>query len=286
MQEDSSRAHSVMSSGKADASASCLPSQCFDSLTRSCVKCSELYKDNTTEPAHAAPTSALIPSPPSVDLPGTVLIFGVPAVVGLILALAAIWGFLAWKVGRQRRKRKKPGEESEEPAHAAPTSALIPSPPSVDLPGTVLIFGVPAVVGLILALAAIWGFLAWKVGRQRRKRKKPGEESEESLDNAISSSSPVQQDPTALAADDDLALAKCLHVNGAVKVPGPPGKDVVKQRSCCQGNTIGDIILLSAVSPCLEECNHCFPLPATELGATALVTTKTTQKTCINEEIP
>uniref|UniRef100_A0A8B9Q164 Tumour necrosis factor receptor 13C TALL-1 binding domain-containing protein n=1 Tax=Apteryx owenii TaxID=8824 RepID=A0A8B9Q164_APTOW len=220
MQEDSSRAHSVMSSGKADASASCLPSQCFDSLTRSCVKCSELYKDNT------------------------------------------------------------------KPAHAAPTSALIPSPPSVDLPGTVLIFGVPAVVGLILALAAIWGFLAWKVGRQRRKRKKPGEESKESLDNAISSSSPVQQDPTALAADDDLALAKCLHVNGAVKVPGPPGKDVVKQRSCCQGNTIGDIILLSAVSPCLEECNHCFPLPATELGATALVTTKTTQKTCINEEIP
>ncbi|NXG32486.1 TR13C factor, partial [Dromaius novaehollandiae] len=231
------QAHSVMSSGKADSSASCLPSQCFDSLTRLCVKCSELYKDNTKH----------ITQDPILTLP----VF----------------------------------PSTAEPAHAAPTSALIPLPPSVDLPGTVLIFGIPALVGLILALAAIWGFLAWKVGRQRRKRKKPDEESKESLDNVVSSSSPVQQDHTVLAADDDLALAKCPHVNGAVKVPGPPGKDGAKPKLCCQGNTVGDIILLSAVSPCLEECNHCFPLPATELGATALVTTKTTQKTCINEEI-
>ncbi|XP_062443136.1 tumor necrosis factor receptor superfamily member 13C [Rhea pennata] len=220
MQEDSSPAQSIMSSGKADTSASCLPSQCFDSLTRSCVKCSELYNDNT------------------------------------------------------------------KPAHAAPTSALIPSPPSADLRDTILIFGVPAAVGLILALAAVWGFLTWKMGRQKRKRKKPDEESKESLDKAISSSSPLQHGSTALAADDDLALAKCPHANGAVEVPGPLGKDTAKQRLCCQGSTGGDIIPLSAVSPCLKECNHCFPLPATELGAAALVTTKTTQKTCINEEIP
>ncbi|KAM8820049.1 tumor necrosis factor receptor superfamily member 13C [Eudromia elegans] len=188
MQEDSSRAHSVMSSGKADASTSCLPSQCFDSLTKSCVNCNDLYKDN-------------------------------------------------------------------------------------------------AIVGILLVLAAICVFLARKVRRQRRKRKEPGEESKERMDNAISSPSPVQQDFMALAADEDFALAKCPHVNGAVKVPGPPRKDAEKQRLCCQGNPVGDVIMLSPVSPCLEECNHCFPLPATELGATALVTTKTTQKTCINEEM-
>ncbi|KGL84024.1 hypothetical protein N309_02240, partial [Tinamus guttatus] len=209
-------AHSVMSSGKADASTSCLPSQCFDSLTKSCVKCYELYKDNTTEPAHAAPTSTLIPSS--------------------------------------------------------------------DLPGRALIFVGPAVVGLLLVLAAICVFLARKVRRQRRKKKQLDKESKERMGNAVSSSSPIQQDFTALATDDDFAFAKYPHVNGAVKVTRPPGKDAEKQRLCCQGNPAGDVIVLSPVSPCLEECNHCFPLPATELGATALVTTKTTQKTCINEE--
>ncbi|XP_025894068.1 tumor necrosis factor receptor superfamily member 13C [Nothoprocta perdicaria] len=217
MQEDSSRAHSVMSSGKADASTSCLPSQCFDSLTKSCVKCLDLYRDNTTEPAHAVPTSTPIPS---ADVPGTVVM-----TVGL------------------------------------------------------------AVMGQLLLLVAICVFLAWKVRRQRRKRKEPDEEAKEKMDSAVASSSAVQQDFTALAADDDFALAKCPHVNGAAKVPGPPRKDAEKQRLCCQGNPGGDVIVLSPLSPCLEECNHCFPLPATELGATALVTTKTTQKTCINEEM-
>lgn len=60
-----------------------------------------------------APTSTLAPTLPSVDLPSTLLIFGVPAVVGLILALAALWGFLACKVGKQRRKRKAADEEAE-----------------------------------------------------------------------------------------------------------------------------------------------------------------------------
>lgn len=60
-----------------------------------------------------APTSPLVPTLPSVDLPSTLLIFGVPAVVGLILALAALWGFLACKVGKQRRKRKAADEEAK-----------------------------------------------------------------------------------------------------------------------------------------------------------------------------
>lgn len=36
-------------SGKAAAASSCLSSQCFDLLTRSCVKCSDLFKDNTSK---------------------------------------------------------------------------------------------------------------------------------------------------------------------------------------------------------------------------------------------
>lgn len=39
----------MSSSGKADAVASCLPSQCFDPLTRFCVRCSDLFKDNASK---------------------------------------------------------------------------------------------------------------------------------------------------------------------------------------------------------------------------------------------
>lgn len=67
----------------------------------------------TAEPGRAAPTSALAPTIPSADLPSTLLIFGVPAAVGLILVLAALWGFLACKVGKQRRKRKAADEDAE-----------------------------------------------------------------------------------------------------------------------------------------------------------------------------
>uniref|UniRef100_A0A8C3JE57 TNF receptor superfamily member 13C n=1 Tax=Calidris pygmaea TaxID=425635 RepID=A0A8C3JE57_9CHAR len=219
MREPGSHSHPAMSSsGKAAAPASCLSSQCFDLLTRSCVQCSDLFKENATEPARMVPTSALAPTLPSVDMPSTLLIFGVPAVVGLILALAALWGFLACKVGKQRRTRKAVDEEAEANMDAA-------SP----LPG------------------------------------------------------PGCQDPAVPEDDAILTPAPCPHYNGGLKMAGLPGKAGTKRRPCCQGDADGDIVLLSAVYPRHEECNHSFPLPATELGATALVTTKTTQN-CSSEE--
>ncbi|NXW56362.1 TR13C factor, partial [Eurystomus gularis] len=205
--------HSAMSSsGKAAAPSSCLSSQCFDLLTRSCVKCSDLFKDNTTEPASAAPTSTPVPTIPSAGLPSTLLIFGVPVAVGIILALAALWGFLACKVGKRRRKRKVADEEAKA-----------------------------------------------------------------NMDTASPLPSPGCQDPAVPERHVALALAPCPHINGGLKMSGPPGKAGAKQRPCCKGDADGDIILLSSVYPHHEEYNHSFPLPATELGATALVTTKTTQ---------
>ncbi|XP_009321020.1 PREDICTED: tumor necrosis factor receptor superfamily member 13C [Pygoscelis adeliae] len=212
-----SRLGSLGHAGKAAAAFSCLSSQCFDLLTRSCVKCSDLFKDNTTEPAHSAPTSALAPTLPSVDLLSTLLIFGVPAVVGLILSLAAFWGFLVCKVGKPRRKRKAADEEAE-----ANMDAASPLP------------------------------------------------------------SPGCQDPAVPKGDAAVAPAPCPHLNGGLKMLGPPEKAGAKRRPCCRGDT-DDIVLLSTVYPLHKECNHGFPLPATELGATALVTTKTTQN-CASDD--
>lgn len=94
---------------------------------------------------------------------------------------------------------------------------------------------------------------------------------------------PGCQDAAVPEGDAILATDPCPHRNGGLKMAGPPGKAGAKRRPCCQGDADGDIILLSAVYSQHEECNHSFPLPATELGATALVTTKTTQN-CSSEE--
>lgn len=90
-------------------------------------------------------------------------------------------------------------------------------------------------------------------------------------------------DPAMQEGNDALNPAPFLHLDGSLKMPGPPRKARAKQRPFCQGSADGDIVLLSTVYPRPEECNHSFPLPATELGATALVTTKTTQN-CAREE--
>ncbi|XP_030815678.1 tumor necrosis factor receptor superfamily member 13C-like [Camarhynchus parvulus] len=204
MQELGSRSHSAMSSsGKAALAPACLSFECFDTLTKSCIKCSDLFQDNTTEPT------------------------------------------------------------------------LAPS-----LSSTFLIFGVPVVVGFLLVLAAVCVFLACKEGKRRRKRKAADEEDKENIDTT----SPLpNQDSAMPEGDGALNPAPCLHVVGSLKMPGPPRKARAKQGPCCQGDADGDIVLLSAVYPRPEECNHSFPLPATELGATALVTTKTTQN-CAREE--
>ncbi|XP_035167030.1 tumor necrosis factor receptor superfamily member 13C-like [Oxyura jamaicensis] len=215
------REHLAMSSsGKADAVASCLPSHCFDPLTRFCVRCSDLFKDNATEPIHVASTTA--PPPPQ---------------------------------------------------------------PTRDQPRNHPLVGVSVLLVLLLFLAALCGLLAFKARKQRRKRRKTEQEAKESLGETGPLPSPGYPDPAAPEGEADPARGPCPHLNGGLKAPGPPGRDSVKRRPCCQGDVERDVVLLAATWPHHEEHGHGFPLPATELGATALVTTKTTQD-CVGEERP
>uniref|UniRef100_A0A672TR14 TNF receptor superfamily member 13C n=1 Tax=Strigops habroptila TaxID=2489341 RepID=A0A672TR14_STRHB len=206
MWEPGSRSYSAMSSsGKAVSAPSCLSSQCFDLLTRSCVKCSDLFKENTTEPARAVFPSTLEPTLPAMDLPSTLLIFGIVAAVVFVLVLTTLLGFLVCKLGKWRRKRKAADEEAQ--ANVKATSPL-------PIPGC--------------------------------------------------------QDAAVMEGDATLAPVPCQHLSGGLKMLRPPGKAGEKRRPCCQGDADGDIILLSTVYTQHEECNQGFPLPATELGATAL----------------
>ncbi|KAH1185208.1 hypothetical protein KIL84_017957 [Mauremys mutica] len=107
----------------------------------------------------------------------------------------------------------------------------------------------------------------------------------ENLDCVISCESQACKGPK--LPEDDLVLATCPHVNGALKHAGPAGRgDFSKRKPVFQGGTGSDVIELSGLSARNEERDHGFPLPATELGATVLVTTKTIQNNCLTEERP
>lgn len=59
------------------------------------------------------PTPTQLPPHPSGNMLSPVLIFGIPVLMGLVLVLASVWGFVTWKMRRRRRKREKPNEESK-----------------------------------------------------------------------------------------------------------------------------------------------------------------------------
>lgn len=74
---------------------------------------------NALFPPSALPLLTLPTSRPTAEptlaptLTSTFLIFGVPVVVGFILVLATLCGFLACKVGKWRRKRKAADEKDK-----------------------------------------------------------------------------------------------------------------------------------------------------------------------------
>ncbi|XP_039347585.1 tumor necrosis factor receptor superfamily member 13C [Mauremys reevesii] len=180
-----------------------------------------------------------------------------------------------------------PGHSEEDtiPSTACHTS-VAPTSTQAPAPGPGLIFGIPALVGLVLVLAALCGLLTCKVRRRRqRKKRSPDEKPKENLDCVISCESQACKGPK--LPEDDLVLATCPHVNGALKHAGPAGRgDFSKRKPVFQGGTGSDVIELSGLSASNEERDHGFPLPATELGATVLVTTKTIQNNCLTEERP
>lgn len=110
MRETESHSRSAMSlSGKTAASSSCLSSQCFDLLTRSCVKCSDLFKDNTSKGTKAAGTK----------LPGTGWLWargagGTPGVGGredlllqIVMDMVMVDRGLSSPGGRGRRREEE-----------------------------------------------------------------------------------------------------------------------------------------------------------------------------------
>ncbi|XP_055459079.1 tumor necrosis factor receptor superfamily member 13C isoform X1 [Psammomys obesus] len=120
----------------------CVQAQCFDPLVRHCVACVLL---RTPDPQHAprppsepplpaasslAPGTALQPQEsvatgPDAALPVPGLLFGAPALLGLVLALALV-ALVSWRWRQQRRMASPatPDGVQEE----TPDNAYVPSP--------------------------------------------------------------------------------------------------------------------------------------------------------------
>ncbi|XP_040608659.1 tumor necrosis factor receptor superfamily member 13C isoform X2 [Mesocricetus auratus] len=105
----------------------CVQTLCFDPLVRHCVACNLL---RTPDPLHAssqAPGTALQPQEsvgtgagPDARLPLPGLLFGAPALLGLMLALALV-ALVTWR-WRQQRRMASPGTPDgvqEETLHAS-----------------------------------------------------------------------------------------------------------------------------------------------------------------------
>ncbi|XP_077197058.1 tumor necrosis factor receptor superfamily member 13C [Paroedura picta] len=165
-------------------------------------------------------------------------------------------------------------ETTAVPRVASTTSQEI-TPPAVVLKCPALISVAFACAGLVLAMAAVLWFVIQKQKRRTRKRELDEEDPEKTENCSIPFESQVHKEPY-LPKEDNSDALKCLPLNDYSQ-----GITLKDDSSKMAGS---DVTEVASFSSC-EKGNHTIPLPATELGSTVLVTTKTTQENFIKEEL-
>nr|XP_056702522.1 tumor necrosis factor receptor superfamily member 13C-like [Euleptes europaea] len=155
------------------------------------------------------------------------------------------------------------------------TTAQEMTPPTTAQKCPALISGICACAGLVLAMAAVLWFVIQKQKRRTRKSK-ADEEDPKKIEIENHYENHVHKGPD-LPGEDNLALLRCPPSNDTSH--GTILKDDISKMA------VSDVTVASSLSSCEEKGNHTFPLPATELGATELVTTKTIQENFIKEEL-
>nr|XP_020643588.1 uncharacterized protein LOC110076075 [Pogona vitticeps]XP_020643589.1 uncharacterized protein LOC110076075 [Pogona vitticeps]XP_020643591.1 uncharacterized protein LOC110076075 [Pogona vitticeps]XP_020643592.1 uncharacterized protein LOC110076075 [Pogona vitticeps] len=163
---------------------------------------------------------------------------------------------------------------------ANPTTRIPAGPFTEDHTCSALAFGLYIFVGLILALAVLW--LVTNLRQKKKKRMKKADE-EDPKENKDSFENEVHEDHSCGQGDDAPGLLKCPHENGTSNTAG----DEILMRNMYHivkaGSDASEVV---PRSPLNEERSPAFPVPATELGTTMLVTAKTTQGNFLSEKLP
>ncbi|XP_032746783.1 tumor necrosis factor receptor superfamily member 13C isoform X2 [Rattus rattus] len=86
-------------------STQCNQTECFDPLVRNCVSCELFYTPETRHASSLEPGTALQPQEGSGLRPDVALLFGAPALLGLVLALTLVGlvSLVGWRWRQQRR---------------------------------------------------------------------------------------------------------------------------------------------------------------------------------------
>ncbi|XP_008989112.3 tumor necrosis factor receptor superfamily member 13C isoform X3 [Callithrix jacchus] len=125
----------------------CVPTECYDLLVRKCVDCRLLRRSPPKTAAGAsspAPGTALQPQESvgpgagEVSLPVPRLLFGAPALLGLVLVLALVLvGLVSWRRRQQRLRGAASSEAPDDGDEAGTTDATASAwPPPGEDPGT------------------------------------------------------------------------------------------------------------------------------------------------------
>ncbi|XP_015743593.1 uncharacterized protein LOC107326135 [Python bivittatus] len=143
-----------------------------------------------------------------------------------------------------------------------------------------LIFGFCAFVGLVTIMAMLWLVIL----KQRKRMRKTGKENSKENGNCTSFlANKAHTSHDYRPGDYDPGQLRCSHLNGVTKTTQD---NVLKENIPCIVFTRSQEFEVIPMCPHDAKCNSPFPLPATELGATMLVTTKTTQENILSEELP
>lgn len=118
-------------------STQCNQTECFDPLVRNCVSCELFYTPETRHASSLEPGTALQPQEGSGMRSDVALLFGAPAVLGLVLALTLVGlvSLVSWR-WRQQRRMASPDtsegvqQESLENVFVPPSETLHVSAPS------------------------------------------------------------------------------------------------------------------------------------------------------------
>ncbi|XP_026549003.1 uncharacterized protein LOC113430804 [Notechis scutatus] len=142
-----------------------------------------------------------------------------------------------------------------------------------------LIFVFCALVVLVIIMATLWLVI---MKQRRKRRRKTGKNSQENGKCICFLANEAQTNHDCGPGDNDLRQLRCPHLNGVTMITHD---DVLKENMPCVALTSQEVDVIS-LSPHDENCNSSFPVPATELGATVLVTTKTIQENILSKELP
>ncbi|XP_042323716.1 uncharacterized protein LOC121930847 [Sceloporus undulatus] len=155
----------------------------------------------------------------------------------------------------------------------------IPASLTAEQTCSALTFGLYVFVGLTFTIAVLC-LVTYLKQKRRKKMSKAGKENSKENDHTIENE--IHKDLGCSPGDDSPELPDCPH---SIVTSNTSTEDILEKNAHHFALTGCDAMEAVFLPSFDNDCNPTFPVPATELGATMLVTTKTTQENFLSEKL-